>query len=140
MAESTERMIKISHYSKILFRLTLDMNRLINLKKIGKLKNLKKDEIESIDRKLRLILTRNRIIHMVLLSIIEHQYEFFHTCNSLRIIPLSQVKVSNWIKNQGYQWIDNNMISRVITGTLIEIPIWKKYDIKRFFPKNKRCI
>ena len=115
----------------------LDRNRLKNLNKIGKLKDLKENEIESIDRKLKLISTRNIITHMVLISIIEHQPEFLRTLNPLKIIPLSQVQVSNWIKNQGYQWIDNSMISRVITDTLIEIPNGTTMILKDFLP-NKR--
>jgi len=96
-----------------------ELSKLIRSKNFA---NSRRDEIDLIERKLRLISTRNKITHMTLLGILEHQAAFLRSYDPLKIAPLSQVKISNWIKGQGYQWIDNSMVSRVVNDSLIIMP------------------
>ena len=96
-----------------------------------------KDEIGLLDRQLRLISTRNRITHLTLLGVIEHQSAYLKTCDPLKLVPLSQMRMSRWIKDQGYPSIDNSMISRVITGTFVIMPDGKSRLLKDFFPSSR---
>ncbi len=89
------------------------------------------------ERKLRLISTRNRITHLTLLGIIEHQPAYLKSGNSLELVPLSQVRLSHWIRGQGYQSIDNSVISRVVKGTSILMPDGKPMLLKDFFPSSR---
>jgi RNA polymerase sigma-54 factor len=115
----------------------LEREKLTRLTGSGSPADFRKDEIDLFDRQLRLVSTRNRITHMILLGIIEHQPAFLKTCDPLELVPLSQMRISHWIKDQGYQSIDNSMISRVVNGTFIIMPDGKPVLLNDFFPSSR---
>ncbi len=106
--------------------------------KRGNFVGFRKDEIELLDRKLRLISTRNRITYLTLLGIIKHQTAYLKSSDPLELVPLSQVNISKWIKDQGYQSIDNSMISRIVNGTSVLTPDGKPMMLKDFFPTSRK--
>ena len=115
----------------------LERKKLTRLIGRGNFAGFRRDEIDLLERKLRLISTRNRITHMTLLGIIEHQGAYLKSCDPLKLVPLGQMRISHWIKNQGYQSIDNSMISRVVNGTFIIMPDGKSMLLKDFFPSSR---
>ena len=116
----------------------IDKDKLLNLIKSSYFPKFRRDEIEAIGKKLRLVSTRNIITHMIIHGIIEHQTNFFESCNMLRLAPLSQVEISNWIKSRGYPWVDNTMVSRIINNrSVVVLPNEKKMMIKDFFPSSR---
>lgn len=103
----------------------------------GKIMGFQNYEVEQLERKLRLVSTRNRIMYMTLLGIIEHQESYIKSSNPLELIPLSQLKLSKWIKNQGFSWIDNSMLSRIINNVSVLMPDDKLVPLKDFFPSTR---
>lgn len=116
----------------------LDRGKLARLIQSGNFPEHRKDELDLLQRRLRLISTRNRIAHMILLGIIEHQAAYLRSSDPLALVPLSQVKLSHWIKAQRYQLVDNSVISRVVNGTSILIPNGKLILLKDFFPSARK--
>ena len=57
-------------------------------------------EIQALRRQLRLINTRNRLTHMVLMGIAEHQGEYLASGDTLHLRPLSQVALAEWIRGE----------------------------------------
>jgi len=115
----------------------LEREKLTKLTGSGSLAGFRRGEIDLLDRQLRLISTRNRITHMTLLGIIEHQAAYLRSCDPLALVPLSQMRVSHWIKDQGYRSIDNSMISRVVNGIFILVPDGRLVLLKDFFPSSR---
>jgi len=116
----------------------IDRDKLWNLIRKMNFTKSHREEIEIIEKKLRLISTRNRITHMIILGIIEHQTAFLRSYDPLDVTPLNQVQISNWIKDQGYRWIDNSMVSRVTNNALIVIlPNEKPMLVKDFFQSSR---
>ena len=116
----------------------LDREKLTRLIQSGNFPECRKDEIDLLERKLRLISTRNKVTHMTLLGIVEHQVAYLRSSDLLDLVPLSQVKLSHWIKGQGYQSIDNSVISRIVNGTSILTPDGKLILLKDFFPSARK--
>ena len=115
----------------------LGREKLTRLIGTGNFAGFRRDEIDLLERKLRLISTRNRITHMTLLGIIEHQAAYLKSCDPLELVALSQMRISRWIKAQGYQSIDNSMISRIVNGTTVLTPDGKPMPLKDFFPTSR---
>lgn len=115
----------------------LDRGKLSRLTKRGNLAGLQRNEIDLLERQLRLISTRNRIMHMTMLGIIERQAAYLKTCDPLELVPLSQMEISRWIKARGYPSIDNSMISRVVAGTFIIMPDGRPMLLKKLFPSSR---
>lgn len=116
---------------------TLDPEKLTKQNGMENFLRFRKDEIDSLDRKLRLISTRNRITHMTLLGIIKHQAAYLKLCDPLELVSLSQMRISHWIKGQGYQSIDNSVISRIVNGTSVLMPDGTTMLLKDFFPSSR---
>lgn len=114
-----------------------DRKKLNMLIENGNFPEFQRDEINLFTRKLRLISTRNRIIYITLLGIIEHQTAYLKSSNPLELMPLSQIKLSDWIKGQGYLSIDNSIISRVVNGTSVLLPDGKLMPLKDFFLSSR---
>ncbi len=118
----------------------LERGKLTKLAKRGNLAGLQRNEMDLLERQLRLISTRNRIMHMTLLGIIERQAAYLKTCDPLELVPLSQMEISRWIKDRGCQSIDHSMISRVVAGAFIVMPDGRPVLLKELFPSSReRC-
>jgi len=114
-----------------------DGKKLGSLTGRGNFASFRKDEIDLLDRKLRLVSTRNRITHMTLLGIIDHQAAYLGSRDPLKLVPLSRMKISRWIRDHGYQSIDNSMISRVVHDLCVLTPDGKPVPLRDFFPSSR---
>jgi len=116
---------------------SLDREKLAKQAGSGKFPWFRKEEFDLLERKLRLVSSRNRVTHMTLLGIIEHQTAYLRSCDPLELVPLSQMRISHWVRGRGYQSIDNSVISRVVNNTSILMPDGKPMPLKHFFPSSR---
>jgi len=116
---------------------SFNQEKLTKLIETGCLPNFPEYQINLLSRRLRLINTRNKITYMILMGIIEHQTAYLKSCNPLDLKPLNRVKLSTWIKNNGYKIIDHSIISRVVNGTYILLPNGKKIPLRNLFPTRR---
>lgn len=113
----------------------------------------KRDEIDKLLHKLRRISSRNKITHEILKAVIKHQVGYFRSGNPLDLLPLRQVQLSNWlnspitnhksfhravrVKGLPINYIDNSVISRIISGKSIITPLGEKIPLPHLFPTQK---
>lgn len=88
---------------------------------------------------LRRITSRNKITHEILKGVIKHQECYFRSGNPLDLIPLSQVQLSNWLNssNTDGNYIDNSVISRIISGKFLITPFGDEIPLRYLFPTQK---
>ena len=106
-------------------------------------------EIQALRRQLRLINTRNRLTHMILMGIAEHQGASLSTGNALRLRPLSQVALAEWIKGEAegdsrflppgsrLELVDNSMISRLTRNVSVLSPRDQDIPLRDFFSSTR---
>jgi len=113
------------------------------------LSNEDEAEILALRRQLWLINTRNRLTHMVLMGIAEHQGAYLASGDALHLRPLSQVALAEWIRSetQGYsrfllpdsklELVDNSMISRLTRNMTVLSPQGQDIPLRDFFPSTR---
>ena len=106
-------------------------------------------EIQALRRQLRLINTRNRLTHMILMGIAEHQGAYLTSGDALHLRPLSQVALAEWIRSemQGdsrflppgskLELVDNSMISRLTRNVSVLSPQGQDMPLRDFFPSTR---
>ena len=106
-------------------------------------------EILALRRQLRLINTRNRLTHTVLMGIAEHQGAYLASGNALHLRPLSQVAMAEWIRSEAQdgnrflppgsrlEFVDNSMISRLTRGMSVLSPQDQDIPLRDFFPSTR---
>jgi len=107
------------------------------------------EEILALRRQLRLINTRNRLTHMILMGIAEHQKAYLASGDPLDLKPLSQVALAEWIRSEGQgdsrflphgsklELVDNSMISRLTRGMSVLSPQGQDIPLRDFFPSTR---
>jgi RNA polymerase sigma-54 factor len=105
-------------------------------------------EIQALRRQLRLINTRNRLTHMVLMGIAEHQGDYLASGDALHLRPLSQVALAEWIRSEAQgecrflppgsrlELVDNSMISRLTRNMSVLNPQGQDVPLRDFFPNT----
>ncbi len=106
-------------------------------------------EIQSLRRRLRLINTRNRLTHAVLMGIAEHQGHYLASGDPLHLKPLSQVALTEWIRDEAQdgsrflppgsrlELVDNSMISRLTRNVSVLTPQGQDVPLRNFFPSPR---
>jgi len=106
-------------------------------------------EIQALRRQLRLISTRNRLTHMVLMGIAEHQGDYLASADRLDLKPLSQVALTEWIRGelQGdsrflplgskLEFVDNSMISRLTRDMSVLSPQGREISLRGFLSSSR---
>ncbi|MEA1964209.1 MAG: hypothetical protein U9O41_03665 [Candidatus Aerophobetes bacterium] len=97
------------------------------------------EEARRLVHKLRRISSRNEITHEILKGVIKHQECYLRSGNPLDLIPLSQVQLSNWLNSSSTNgnYIDNSVISRIISGKSIITPLGDEILLRHLFPTQK---
>lgn len=93
-------------------------------------------QIVELRRKLRLINTRNKLTQMVLLGLLQHQEAYLKSGDLLKLKPLTQLRLVDWIKSQGYRPLDPSMISRLVGHSAIITPWGELKRLKELFPSR----
>ena len=111
------------------------------------LSNEDEAQIQALRRQLRLINTRNRLTHMILMGIVEHQGAYLTSGDPLHLKPLSQVDLAEWIKSEtrdGFlppgsrlELVDHSMISRLTRGMSVLSPQGRDIPLRDFFPSTR---
>ncbi len=98
---------------------------------------------------MRLVNTRNRLTHMILMGIAEHQHAYLASGDALHLRPLSQVALSEWIKSETQgdsrfllpgsklELVDNSMISRLTRNMSMLSPRGQDIPLRDFFPGTR---
>ena len=106
-------------------------------------------EILALRRQLRLINTRNRLTHMMLMGIAEHQRAYLASGDALLLRPLSQVALAEWIRSEAQggsrfllpgsklELVDHSMISRLTRGMSVLSPQGWDIALRDFFPSTR---
>jgi len=106
-------------------------------------------EIQALRRQLRLINTRNKLTHMVLMGIAEHQGDYLASGDALHLRPLSQVALAEWIRSETQddgrflppgsklELVDNSMISRLTRNMSLLSPQDQDIPLRDFFPSTR---
>ncbi|MBC8264159.1 MAG: hypothetical protein H8E47_08570 [Anaerolineales bacterium] len=106
-------------------------------------------EIQTLRRQLRLINTRNRLTHVILMGIAEHQAAYLASGDALRLRPLSQVALAEWIRREAQgdnrflppgsklEFVDHSMISRLTRGISVLSPQGQDIPLRDFFPSTR---
>ncbi|MCG2769662.1 MAG: hypothetical protein L6435_14985 [Anaerolineae bacterium] len=106
-------------------------------------------QIQALSRQLRLINTRNRLTHMILMGIAEHQGAYLASGDALHLSPLSQVALAEWIKGEAQgdsrflppgsrlELVDNSMISRLTRNMSVLSPQGQNIPLRDFFPSTR---
>ena len=106
-------------------------------------------EILALRRQLRLVNTRNRLTHTVLMGIAEHQDAYLSSGDALHLRPLSQVALAEWIRSETQdgsrflppssrlEFVDNSMISRLTRGLSVLSPQGQDIPLRDFFPSTR---
>jgi len=106
-------------------------------------------QIQALRRQLRLINTRNRLTHMILMGIAEHQGAYLASGDALHLRPLSQVALADWIKGEAQgdsrflppgsrlELVDNSMISRLTRNMSVLSPQGQNIPLRDFFPSTR---
>ena len=107
------------------------------------------EETLALRRQLRLINTRNRLTHMVLMGIVEHQGAYLASGDALDLKPLSQVALAEWIRREAQggsrflppgsklEFVDHSMISRLTRGMSVLSPQGRDIPLRDFFPSTR---
>jgi RNA polymerase sigma-54 factor len=106
------------------------------------------EEILALRRQLRLINTRNRLTHMILMGIAEHQGDYLASEDALQLRPLSQVALAEWIRGEAQgdggflppgskmELVDNSMISRLRRNVSVLSPQGQDIPLRDFLPST----
>ena len=106
-------------------------------------------QIQVLRQQLRLINTRNRLTHMILMGIAEHQAAYLASGDALHLRPLSQVALAEWIKGEAQgdsrflppgsrlELVDNSMISRLTRNMSVLSPQGQNTPLRDFFPSTR---
>ncbi len=106
-------------------------------------------EILALRRQLRLINTRNRLTHTVLMGIAEHQGAYLASGDALHLRPLSQVALAEWIRSEAQgdcrflppgsrlEFVDHSMISRLTRNMSVLSPQGQDIPLRDFFPSTR---
>ncbi len=106
-------------------------------------------EIQALRRQLRLINTRNRLTHMILMGIAEHQEAFLTSGDALHLRPLSQVALAEWLRGEAQgdsrflppgsklELVDNSMISRLTRNVSVLSPQGRDIPLRDFLPSTR---
>ncbi|MBC8249810.1 MAG: hypothetical protein H8E90_09045 [Anaerolineales bacterium] len=106
-------------------------------------------EIQALRRQLRLINTRNRLTHMILMGIAEHQGDYLASGDALHLRPLSQVALAEWIRSETQgdsrflppgsklELVDNSMVSRLTRNVSVLSPQGQDIPLRDFFPSTR---
>ena len=106
-------------------------------------------EVQALRRQLRLINTRNRLTHVVLMGIAAHQAAYLASGDPLDLRPLSQVALAEWIRSEtqddsrflppgsGLEFVDHSMISRLTRGLNVLSPQGQDVPLRDFFPSTR---
>jgi len=106
-------------------------------------------EILALRRQLRLINTRNRLTHTVLMGIAEHQAAYLASGDALHLRRLSQVALAEWIRSETQgdsrflpsdsklEFVDNSMISRLTRNVSVLSPQGRDIPLRDFFPSTR---
>ncbi len=109
----------------------------------------KEEGILALRRQLRLINTRNRLTHTILMGIAEHQGDYLASGDVLHLRPLSQVALAEWIRSETQddsrflppgsklELVDNSMISRLTRGISVLSPQGQDIPLRDFFPSTR---
>ncbi len=122
---------------------------IINRKRLDKLKEKliatrrlllppNNDEIDNLLHKLRRISYRNKTTHTILNEVIKHQKCYFQSGNPLYLLPLSQTRLTNRLKQLPIGYIDNSVISRIINGKSIITPFGEEISLKSLFSTQRQ--
>jgi len=107
------------------------------------------DQIQALRRQLRLINTRNRLTHMILMGIAEHQRDYLTSGDALHLRPLSQVALAEWIRSEAQsdsrflppgsklELVDHSMISRLTRGMSVLSPQGQDIPLRDLFPSTR---
>lgn len=113
------------------------------------LSNGEETKIQVVKRQLRLINTRNRLTHMILMGITEYQRSYLVSRNTMHLRPLSQIALAQWIRNkmEGYnpflssgsrlELVDNSMISRLTHHISVLDTQGQNIPLRDFFPTTR---
>jgi len=105
-------------------------------------------EIQVLQRKLRLINTRNRLTHMTLMGVADHQGGYLVSGDPLHLKPLSQVSLAEWIAStqdsgrflppgSELEFVDHTMISRLTRNMSVLSPQDREVSLRSFFPSTR---
>lgn len=106
-------------------------------------------ETEMLRRQLRLINTRNRLSHMILMGIAEHHRAYLAWGDPLHLKPLSQVALAEWIRSETkngsrflppgskLELVDHSMISRLTRNMSVRTPRGQEVLLQDFFPTTR---
>ncbi len=106
-------------------------------------------ETETLQRQLRLINTRNRLTHMILMGIAEHHSTYLDSGDPLHLKPLSQVALAEWIRSETkngsrflppgskLEFVDHSMISRLTRNMSVLTPRGEEVLLQDFFPTTR---
>ncbi len=107
------------------------------------------EEILALRRRLRLINTRNRLTHMVLMGIAEHQGNYLASGDALHLKPLRQVALAEWIRGEmqsgsrfllpgsKLELVDNSMISRLARNMSVLSPQGQNVPLRGLLPSTR---
>lgn len=106
-------------------------------------------ELEVLRRQLRLINTRNKLTHLTLMGIAEHQGSYLASGDPLYLKPLSQIRLTKWIKREmqagsrflpseeRLEFVDHSMISRLTRTISVLSPYGQEIPLREFFPTTR---
>jgi len=112
---------------------------------------LSEDEamIQTLMRKLRLINTRNRLTHMILMGIAEHQGDYLASGDVHHLRPLSQVALTDWIRGEvqsgsrflppgsELELVEGSMISRLTRNMSVLTPQGQEIPLQDLLPSTR---
>jgi len=108
-----------------------------------------KARILALKRRLRLINTRNRLTHMILMGLAEHQEAYLSSGDVLHLRPLSQVALAEWINSEvegssrflppgsGLEFVDHSMISRLTVRMSVLSPQLQEVALRDLLPSTR---
>ncbi len=127
----------------------LDEEKMRHLRQAQELSTDDEAELQALRRQMRLINSRNRLTHMMLMGIAEHQGDYLVSGDPLHLKPLSRVALAEWIKGdlQGdsrflpagskLEFVDHSMISRLTRNMSVLSPLDQEVPLRDFFPSTR---
>ena len=93
-----------------------------------------------LERKLRLINSRNKLTHAMLQGLLANQADFLQSADPRKLKPLSQAQLVRWMIGHGYTSVDPSMISRVSAGLFLVLPWGQAIPLRGLLPSRKTVI
>jgi len=97
-------------------------------------------ELASVLRRLRLINTRNRLIHALMQAVLVLQSAYLRSGQALTLLPLTQAEISARLQSESNLSVvaDPGRISRLVRVLSIVLPNGESVPLGRLFPKPRQ--